>query len=1159
MPEHGIRPPAASQQDTAAHDAVSQQDAAAREMALDRTRSFIVQAPAGSGKTELLIQRYLALLATVDAPEEIIAITFTRKAAAEMRVRILQALKNAGGADAETAHARRTQQLAREALRRDAAMGWSLPEQPGRLRLLTIDALNGWIARQMPWLSGMGMVANVADDSVVLYREAVREVLLGASGGTKVHTALRSLLVHLDNRFGIIEEMLVGMLGIRDQWIGLVTGNVDGLSARAAIEHTLQRLIAEHLQRIVAHAPPADLEELTGLAAHAAAVLDADPGRGEDRFRACLGRREAAGAEIEDLAVWNALRVLLLTDADEYRKPRGINIRLGFATKDPMKDRFTALLERLSGDEALRALLAGVRRLPGARFDGVQWEVLGSIVTIITACVHALRDIFARRSAVDHIEVAAAARQALGGELDPTDLSMLLEYRIRHLLVDEFQDTSSNQFLLLRQLTAGWSAPDLHTLFLVGDPMQSIYRFREAEVGLFLQVWEQGRIGSVPLTTLRLTRNFRSQEGIVAWVNGVFSQVMPAASDANAAAVAYAPSVAVHEAESGATEIRVIFSGNRREEARDLASLLRRVLAGEACGPVDSIAVLVRARSHLAELVTELRAEGLRFRAVEIEPLGGSSAVRDLFAITRALLSPADRVAWLAVLRAPFCGMTLADLHALCGDVSETPLRALLRDSARRDKMSAEGRSRADRIAEVLDFAGAMRGRKPLRSLIEGCWTALGAPALLDAAGIDAAMAFLTLLERHDDGGDLDDMGQLERDVNMLFAPPDPEADARLQLMTVHKAKGLQFDVVVIPRMEGTPRREDDRLLQWDRTLGDEGLDFLIAPLKERGAVEEPTYAFIKRMRTMKGEYEDVRLLYVAATRAKRRLYLTATMKESVVKGERSLAPPGKRSFLAYLWPLLEEEIRRRYMDWREQTTPMDGEAESAAGVPRVSMLLRVPADWRPPAPPADAPHEGAAPRRDVAAIVTSESDLVWRAGGGARSAGVVVHMLLERLASEGPAFWTDATLQERRRMTGACFREAGFAVPDHDALDRAESAIERILADERGRWLLGRHDQADCEISLTGIDGENVVSVRIDRTFVDEEGVRWIVDYKTATHEGADLESFLAGQEELYRPQLERYARLMKAWDGRNIRAALYFPLLQRWREVSLASEFSA
>jgi ATP-dependent helicase/nuclease subunit A len=119
-----------------------------------------------------------------------------------------------------------------------------------------------------------------------------------------------------------------------------------------------------------------------------------------------------------------------------------------------------------------------------------------------------------------------AAQRALGEPEEPTDLALSLDYQIRHLLVDEFQDTSVSQFSLLEKLTAGWQRGDGRTIFVVGDPMQSIYRFREAEVGLFLKACGDG-IGAIPLELVRLSANFRSDKGIVDWVNATFPSVLP--------------------------------------------------------------------------------------------------------------------------------------------------------------------------------------------------------------------------------------------------------------------------------------------------------------------------------------------------------------------------------------------------------------------------------------------------------------------------------------------------------------------------------------------------------------------------------------------------------------------------------------------------------
>ena len=210
-----------------------------RAEALDPTRSFIVQAPAGSGKTGLLIQRYLRLLDTVEHPEEIIAITFTRKAAAEMRDRVLDALAMAAGAESEDGepaqnpYQETTLSLARAVVARDAHKGWSLHAQPGRMRILTIDALCRTIATQMPWLSRLGGDALIVDDVLPLYRQAARDVVGLLHEDTPWSECVVTLVSHLDGDLGRFERVLVEMLSRRDQWLRyLLPGSSDPGSRR---------------------------------------------------------------------------------------------------------------------------------------------------------------------------------------------------------------------------------------------------------------------------------------------------------------------------------------------------------------------------------------------------------------------------------------------------------------------------------------------------------------------------------------------------------------------------------------------------------------------------------------------------------------------------------------------------------------------------------------------------------------------------------------------------------------------------------------------------------------------------------------------------------------------------------------------------------------
>jgi hypothetical protein len=118
-------------------------------------------------------------------------------------------------------------------------------------------------------------------------------------------------------------------------------------------------------------------------------------------------------------------------------------------------------------------------------------------------------------------------------------------------------------------------------------------------------------------------------------------------------------------------------------------------------------------------------------------------------------------------------------------------------------------------------------------------------------------------------------------------------------------------------------------------------------------------------------------------------------------------------------------------------------------------------------------------------------------------------------------------------------------------ALSRVEEALDRVLADTRGRWLLEPgHEAARSELALSGVDADVLTNVIIDRSFVDADGIRWIVDYKSGRHEGGDTQAFLDREQQRYREQLERYGRLMSAMDPRPIRLGLYFPAVGGWRE---------
>lgn len=1150
------------------------EDLDARRAALDPSRSFIVQAPAGSGKTELLIQRTLRLLALVDEPEEISAITFTRKAAGEMRKRVLDALDRAARESRpDEVHRALTWDLARAALARDSARGWELSHNASRLRVQTIDSLCASLTRQMPVLSRFGAQPESVEneEAKAFYREAARATLglleSGNANDKEAAADVARLLMHLDNNLGAAEGLIASALAERDKWLR----NLSGAHDREALEAALVQARRDAMERAAAHMPSgAQTAELLAVANYAASNLAASGS--SSPIVACEGMTAMPGADDADLPLWIGIAELLLTQAGEARKPGGFNVRVGFPPGNSKsekeaakaeKDRAGAVIAALADSEIARKALHALRSLPPARYDDLQWEVLGAIARLVRRATAELRVVFGANAKADFVEVAHRASDALGTADEPTELALSLDYRIRHLLVDEFQDTSFTQYELLEKLTAGWQSDEGRTLFLVGDPMQSIYRFREAEVGLFLRARRDG-LGDVSLHPLTLSVNFRSQRGVVDWVNSTFGQIMPAEENVSAGAVPYTDSVARHDLLPGAAvtvhpliEERVSRDDPDEATAPDIAQQeAARVvdIARQARleGPQGSIAILVRGRTALDAIVPALREAGLPFRAIDIERLGHRQPVQDLLALTRALCHPADRLAWLSVLRAPWCGLTLGDLHALCQrdpGTDDITLWEAMQDAATLARLSDNGRSRLARARSVLESTIAQRLRVPLRDAVEGAWLALGGPACAESRrDLEDAEIFLDRLDELEDAGTIPDFDALEQSVQRLFAAPgaQDEAGASIDIMTIHKAKGLEFDTVIVPGLGRGRPTDDAKLFRWMERASEhdtDGAELLLAPIKQTGAESDAIYDYIRRLDEEKGSHEDARLLYVAATRAKHRLHLLGRASATRKNGPLELQGPTRGSLLTTLWPAVQGQYEQAVADSVTGNSADIAAPGTAAAASIDSRLRRLPSGWLPPDPPP--PVEWTSTREDRGP--GEEIEFSW-VSEAARQVGNVVHRWLQRIADDALQGWDRARVES---LNGTFRRELaahGVANAELDeAAVRVVAALSTSVTEERGRWLLGPHPQATSEQRIrTNIDGRPRTLV-IDRRFVDADGRQWIADYKTSRHEGSDPEGFLDRERERYRAQLDRYARAL-GLDA--ARLGLYFPQLAGWRE---------
>lgn len=1142
-------------------------DAAVRASVLDASRSFMLQAPAGSGKTELLMQRYLACLATVDEPEAVLAITFTRKAAAEMRNRILRTLEEArafgeGSLDGLPGHRRSALELARRALTVSELRGWQILDHPERLQVRTLDSFSESIAQRAPFKGQLGGTAQIAEDASPLYAGAATRVLETLAHEGPRGDAVALLLEHLDNDVRKARELVASMLAQREQWLRFL-GRSDVYDAaqqdalRARLERALQEAVEEDLaavdERLRALLTPMQRAETLRLLAYVSSLSEeplaiaasAAETRHEDGWPAPLAA---------ELPAWRAICNLFLKADGDLRTT--VDKRSGFpsdtAEQKEWKRRCVALLKDVaSAPDAAAAtvVLSRVRQLPEPRYSDSQWEFIGAMLQLLPLAAAHLKLVFAEQGTVDFAEYSQRAIEAIGEDGDPTELGLQLGYRIRHVLVDEFQDTNRTQVELLSRLLRTWEEDEDCSTFYVGDPMQSIYAFRQADVAIYQRARRNG-IGGRLHNFERLTQNFRSQEKLVAWFNEIFPQVLDEENEATNAVRYDLDAVPSRAAlEDDAVFLRGFLKGDKQGEARHLAECVQQELARpvEDEKPV-SIAILVRSRSHLPELVEALRAAGIRYRAVKTDRLAERPLVRDLETLRAALNDPADRTAWLSVLRAPWCGLELRDLLALCLGDAKSPrtLRELLAERA--GQLSARAQEVLRRVLPVLDAALGARGRRPLRELVESTWLRLGGAACMaESAGavqteearaqsVRDADAYFALLDAESSAGAVRDPELFAKKLGDLFSPPDTAPGIQVEIMPIHQAKGLEWDVVFLPALDRRPRNQDKSLLYWRLRRNGEEESLLLGPMEAAGNRSKGKEATIERyMRRIAngcaGE-ELKRLFYVAATRARKRLYLSA--------GVRAEKAPNSDSMLRLLWGL--PGMAANF------APPEEPESGASAALPQLSSLLRrLPREYELPAVVDALDWE-----HPAAAEGTARHKFEW-VGDLLPRVGQVAHSYLQRIAAEGVEHWDDARIDSSRAAIGRALLAAGAAPGDVDqGVGRVVEALRRTLQDERGRWLLAEHDEAQSEFALSAVLDGRVLHIRVDRTFV-ENGVRWLVDYKIAERQGGDRERFLAIQADKYRADLERYARVLALYDPRPVRCALYLPLLGEFVSVEL------
>lgn len=1103
-----------------------------RLQALDISESFIVQAPAGSGKTELLTQRFLALLASVKQPEEIIALTFTRKAAAEMRERIIAAITIAAEQPRpNTEHAQRSYDLATAALQKNETQQWHLLTNPNRLRIFTIDALSAKLVKQMPLCTQFISQASISDDAQSLYQQAARKLLTDLNPKQPWCQPLTQLLLHLDNRQGQVEALMMQMLAKRDQWLPYIFTAKNTAALRERLELGLTHCNDDILASLEKNLPEEFEQQLLPLLLYAASHVDVD-----SPMFALQDMEQLPNCTLANKQAWLVVADFLLTKADrgwrkQVTKRQGFPAPSSFTDKadkqfaKDAKQRMTELLQDLAEHEQFRLQLCQLMDAPPPVYDDGQWQMVDALLELLPFLAAQLNLLFQQQNVVDFIEISSMALHALGHFDEPSELALQLDYQISHLLIDEFQDTSTTQYRLLDYLTAGWQAGDGRSLFLVGDPMQSIYRFRQAQVGLFLQAQQYG-LANVALTSLQLSANFRSKQTIIDWVNQSFVDIFPRAANPAIGAVPYHASQAIHAADES-SQVALHPCHDRNDEAQHIVNLIK---SNQQSQPTQTIAILVSARSHLSKIIQQFKQENIAYHAIELDSLADSMVVSDLWSLTKALLFLNDRVAWLSLLRAPWCGLTLDDLHHIAAANTTATILDNINNPNLMAKLSEDGQIQLQRCQTIINAAFANRGRLPLREWIEQSWLALGGPACLnDENQIDEADYFFKELDKHPQNPYQFDFSLFEKRLHQLYADNNSDADNPVQLMTIHKSKGLEFDVVILPGLDKQSIQHQAQLMLWEERTGQHAQnDLLIAPIKAAEFDSDPIYHYLKLQDQTKDQFEKARLLYVAATRAKAQLHLYAAVSHD---DEGELKAPSKKSLLNHLWP----QHQQAFATLDKLTTQDDAEQP----IREPQSIYRLSDNWH-----NLYPHDELLPHVN-GHNPSNTHEYRWQKTN-ARHTGTLIHSYLQRMTEDATEQWPNYIANDEQAYWRQQLRELGISLHDiDDCVAVIKSALQQVIADEQALWLLSSHQDAHSEWAISAVIDDQVQQLVIDRSFIDEQGTRWIIDYKTASPQNQDIASFIQLQQQQYTKQLQTYAQALSLQEQRPIKCALYFPLI--------------
>ncbi len=593
---------------------------------------------------------------------------------------------------------------------------------------------------------------------------------------------------------------------------------------------------------------------------------------------------------------------------------------------------------------------------------------------------------------------------------------------------------------------------------------------------------------------MELTCNFRSSQLLVDWVNQHFKFIFPQVDDVESGAISFHSSVSIKPTE----EQHTVQAFQYKDRIQEAQGLVERVKLELATYPNEDIAILVRSRNQLSAIVQCLKEHHIPFQGVDIDLLAQLPHLRDVWSLTQALLMPADRLAWLSFLRSPWCGLSLNDLLVIARYSKQDSIYFALSELDNITELSDEGRLRAQFIYTVLNDALTSRYQQSLTKWLIDILQKLHMDSILEPYQKEDLEQFWQLLDRHEKNGLIEDFSQFNEEFNKLYS--QQVMPARVKIMTIHKSKGLEFDCVMLPGLGIKASQLNTPLLRWLKLPSqDKGELILLSPIKASYHETCLLYNYLGQLDAQKNSYELQRLLYVAVTRAKKRLYLSDSS-EKVAQG----------TFRALLQS--------------QPFTSFEQDITESLPISVHPSLYKLPLFFY------------QSNRYIKESSITNElSDSSIILDSKPRLMGVVIHELLQWICDHHPSTLAEIPWE----LAYHRLSELGLTGLDlQQAKQQLQQQLTFFFNDPIGSWLIQPRENECNEYEIL-VDEQTLKTKIIDRTFC-ENGIRWIIDFKS----GADDET----SETHHRQQVNDYARLLINVEQQPIYCGLYYLASNRW-----------